>query len=186
MICILGKTASGKNTVANELENKYGFKRIVTYTTRPARWGEVDGVDYHFISRDEFLGKVKRNEFAEWKTYNTVEGEWLYGTAIDDIEGNDKSILIITPDGYRDIIARLGYKPRSIYLYANNETILKRLQNRGDNREEAMRRVEHDNRDFKDVTLLADKIVYNNAHDKLDDVVNKIIEYIGGDYDKSN
>ena len=74
----------------------------------------------------------------------------------------------------------LGYRPKSIYIYANNETIIKRLSQRGDSREEALRRIHSDNKDFKDVALLVDKIVYNNAHDKLDDVILKIIEYIDG------
>ena len=50
MICLIGKTASGKDTIAKELVNKYGYKRIVTYTTRPIRDGEKEGVNYYYIS----------------------------------------------------------------------------------------------------------------------------------------
>ena len=50
IIVLVGKTASGKTTVANELCKHHGYKRIVTYTTRPMRKNEVQDVDYHFIS----------------------------------------------------------------------------------------------------------------------------------------
>ena len=50
-IIIFGKTASGKSRIVNELV-KRGYKKIVTTTTRPARKGEVDGIDYKFITDD--------------------------------------------------------------------------------------------------------------------------------------
>lgn len=180
MICLIGKTASGKDTIAKELVNKYGYKRIVTYTTRPIRDGEKEGVNYYYISKDEFLRMIDNDDFAEWKKYKTVDGDWYYGVALKDLDQSKKSILIVTPDGYKDIIDTLGYRPKSIYIYANSETIIKRLSQRGDSREEALRRIHSDNKDFKDVALLVDKIVYNNAHDKLDNVILKIIEYIDG------
>ena len=57
MIFIAGKTCSGKTRIVSELCKKFGYKKIVTYTTRPIRDKEVDGVDYHFISEEEFEKK---------------------------------------------------------------------------------------------------------------------------------
>jgi guanylate kinase len=49
--------------------------RLVTTTTRAPRDGEIDGVDYHFISRDEFIARRERNEFLEWaETYGNFYG----------------------------------------------------------------------------------------------------------------
>ena len=54
MIVIVGESACGKSSVAKCLVNNYGYKRIVTYTTRKPRDGEVDGFDYFFINQEEF------------------------------------------------------------------------------------------------------------------------------------
>ena len=59
-IIIFGKTASGKSRVVNELV-KRGYKKIVTTTTRPARKGEVDGIDYNFITDDEFKELINKD-----------------------------------------------------------------------------------------------------------------------------
>ena len=50
---IMGKTCSGKTRIVEELCKKYGYHKLVTYTTRPMRKAERDGVDYHFISAKE-------------------------------------------------------------------------------------------------------------------------------------
>ena len=54
MIVLSGPSASGKTEVAKRLMNQYGVKRVITTTTRPMRTGEVDGVDYLFVSKEKF------------------------------------------------------------------------------------------------------------------------------------
>lgn len=174
MIVLIGKSASGKDTILNKLiEN--GYKKIITYTTRPMRKNETQDKTYHFISEGEFKNKVEDGFFVEWKSYITNNGVWYYGSAKEDYDkSDDKTLVILTPDGYRDIINSLGYRPKSIYIYANNSTIRGRLQKRGDDKNEVIRRIEHDNEDFKGVEKLADRIVYNNRESKIDDVINII------------
>ena len=53
MILICGKTGTGKTEVQDQLV-KMGYERIVTYTTRPKRKGEINGIHYHFVSQTEF------------------------------------------------------------------------------------------------------------------------------------
>lgn len=176
---IIGKTCSGKTKIVDKLVSTYKYKKIVTYTSRPRRKGEVQGKDYHFITEKDFKQKIEDNFFAEWKSYNTEFGVWYYGTALEDLENADKkSIIILTPDGYRDLINKLSDKPTVIYIYANNPTIMKRLKKRGDSKEEAQRRIEHDNADFKGAEYLAQKIIYNNDGTDINDVVEKIHKYI--------
>lgn len=176
---LVGKTCSGKTTIANELINSYKFKRIITYTTRPVRKSEKDGTDYHFISLEEFNKKVKEGFFAEWKSYTTTEGVWFYGTALEDLKNADEdTIVILTPNGYRDIKNKLKNKFKCIYVYANNETIKKRLIGRGDDENEARRRLEHDNEDFKDFEYEADKIFYNNDGTNINTVVERILNFV--------
>ena len=141
MITIIGKTCSGKNRIVNDLINNYGFNQIVTYTTRSPRNGEVNGETYHFVNTDDFMQKMKSGFFAEWKAYTTTEGVWYYGTAMEDLEkADDKTVVILTPDGYRDIKGKVDCRIVSIYLYANNATIKKRLMARGGDPKEAERR----------------------------------------------
>lgn len=176
-IIIFGKTASGKSRIVNELV-KRGYKKIVTTTTRPARKGEVDGIDYNFITDDEFKELINTRYFAEWKKYDTVDGTWYYGSPLDEISRSDnKSIVILTPDGYRDIKDELD-EHISIYIYANNKTIRNRLSKRGDKKEEADRRIKQDNKDFKDAEFLADRIFYNNEDKDISDLVDEICKYL--------
>lgn len=180
MIILIGKTASGKTLIREELIRR-GYSSIITYTSRPVRKGEKQDVTYHFISEKEFRQKIDDRFFAEYKTYDTVFGKWYYGSALEDLENApEKSVIILTPDEYRDVVDKLHKKPISIYIYANNSTIKKRLKKRGDNKDEAQRRIEHDNEDFKDVENMVDKIVYNNDGTNISDVVDKILKYVEG------
>ena len=179
ILILTGKTCSGKNAVSDKLINEHGFHRVITYTTRPMRNGEVNGDTYHFVNTDDFMQKMKSGFFAEWKAYTTTEGVWYYGTAMEDLEkADDKTVVILTPDGYRDIKGKVNCKVISIYLYANNVTIKKRLMDRGDDPKEAERRVLHDNEDFKGIENEVDRIVYNNESDAIDGVVQKILKYV--------
>ena len=179
ILILLGKTTSGKDTIVNKLVDEYDFKKLITYTTRPKRKNEKNGVVYHYITEENFKQRIEEGFFAEWKTYNTEFGVWYYGTALEDLEkADDKTIIILTPDGYRDIIKKLPDKPKSIYIYANNATIKNRLVKRGDDENEAKRRLEHDNIDFKGIENKVDKIVYNNDGEKIEDVIQKILTYM--------
>lgn len=179
MLCLVGKTASGKDLIIKELTSKHDFKKMVTYSTRPKRKGEKDGVTYHYISEEDFLKKIDEGFFAEWKSYDTEFGKWYYGSAIEDYEkADDKTVIILTPDGYRDIVEKLSNRPTAIYIYANNATIKKRLLKRGDDKNEAQRRLEHDNEDFKGIENEVDRIVYNNDGTDINEVVDKILEFM--------
>ena len=72
---ITGKSGAGKSTIVKELE-KYGFHPVLTTTTRPKREKEIQNVDYHFVSEEEFLEKIDQNYFAEYKVYKTELGIW--------------------------------------------------------------------------------------------------------------
>ena len=177
MIIIVGKTASGKDTVVKKLVDDYKYTKIITYATRPMRKGEKQDITYHFISDDEFNQKINEGFFAEYKAYDTEFGKWYYGTSLEDLENaEDNNIIILTPDGYRDVVNKLSKKPIAIYIYANNATIKKRLLKRGDDKNEAERRVSHDNDDFKGIENEVDKIVYNNDGTDINNVIQKILD----------
>lgn len=179
MLVVIGKTASGKTTIVDKLVAEYGYRKIVTTTSRPIRKKEKQGVDYNFISEEEFKNKIEDGTFAEWKCYHTVDGDWYYGCYLNEIvNAGDKDIIILTPDGYRDVCYKSRKKLPVIYIYANIKTIETRLKKRGDKKEEAQRRIEHDNQDFKGAEELADRIFYNNETNDVDEVTRKIVEYL--------
>ena len=180
LLILLGKTCSGKTEITKELV-KRGWAKVVTDTTRPKRKGERNGKDYNFISDSEFEMKKSSGYYMETKSYVMADGKTVkYGSPIKSIResGDVDTVLIVTPDGYRDFLKRVTIPHKSIYIYTNRSTALKRLKKRGDNADEASRRINADNIDFKGIETLVDKIVYNNDGTDLAAVVNKIEDLI--------
>lgn len=87
MIEIIGKNGSGKSYLANRLYD-FGFERNVGYTTRPMRDGEIDGIDYYFISNEQFEQMIKNNEFIDYK----IRNGFYYGISKNKI--NNNTILV--------------------------------------------------------------------------------------------
>lgn len=184
MIILIGKTCSGKDTILNKLVKNYGYSKLITYTTRSKRKGEVQDKTYHFISEEEFLSKIDSEFFLEYRKYETADGIWYYGSAKEDYEkADDKTVVILTPRGFSALKLwtsrnniKLDINP--LYIYANIQTIRDRLKKRGDKKEEAERRIKADNADFDGVLEMTDRIFYNNERDNVDDVVEAIHDYI--------
>ena len=132
------------------------------------------------MAKTEFKEKIGSGFFLEYKEYRSAHGTWYYGSAKEDYEKSDeKTVIILTPDGYRDFLREYpNMDHTSIYLYSNNKTLENRLIKRGDDPKEAKRRLDSDNKDFKGVQGLVHKIVYNNENNSLDVIVNKILEYV--------
>lgn len=163
MIVLTGKSCSGKDSIGKELE-KLGIKKLVTYTSRPPRENEVDGVDYHFVSFNDFKNLVKKSFFAEWRIYKTNEGIWMYGSAKKDYKAVNNKYIILTPDGL-DTIKNKGINVISFYIDATDDVILERLKKRGDNKEEATRRFIQDKKDFEGIKQKVDFVLFNDIAD---------------------
>ena len=101
MIALIGMTCTGKDTTLQDLI-KLGYEPIVSYTTRPKREGEINGVTYHFVSDDEFELLRSRNIFAETTEYRVAsEDIWKYGTARLDLKGD--KVMIVNPEGLKNL-----------------------------------------------------------------------------------
>jgi guanylate kinase len=184
LIIIAGKSGSGKDAVVNELCRR-GYKRIITYTTRPMRQHESQGNPYYFISEKEFKEKEANGFFMETKEYNTVKGVWYYGSPKKELlnpkNNMENRLIILTPLGVEDFTKETRNKKinaKIIYLRANSGTISKRLKRRGDDPKEVERRIEKDENDFVAFEYFADKCIYNNSGTELKDVADIIDEYI--------
>ncbi len=83
LVILSGPSGVGKDTVLAAWQQKNPrVRRVIAYTTRAPRAGEVDGVDYHFVSADQFLAKAERGDFLEHKL---VHGNY-YATPLVDME----------------------------------------------------------------------------------------------------
>lgn len=153
MIIIMGRAGTGKTSLVNELV-KRGYEKIKTCTTRPIRDGEEDGVDYFFLTDDQFRKYAQNNYFAEIKRYYTTEGEWLYGTPkVELLSSDEKSVIILTPDGVRAVKPLLdsrGIQYTVVLIGAKASVIKRRMIQRGDDMDEIIRRIRADDEDFED------------------------------------
>lgn len=82
---LMGKSASGKDTIYEQLleDAALNLRRIVLYTTRPARTGEQEGVEYHFTDEAQVSRLEEEGRIIELRAYDTVYGVWKYFTADD-------------------------------------------------------------------------------------------------------
>jgi guanylate kinase len=139
-LILVGKAASGKDHLKNILVSR-GFEREVSYTTRPPRPNEVDGVDYHFVTEEVFLHMKKEGLFYESQCFNG----WWYGTTISEWE--EKNVFIFTPSGVKDIRPEDRNRCTIIYLDIPESIRLERLMDRMD-ADKADRRIAADEKDF--------------------------------------
>lgn len=160
MIILVGESASGKSSIERNLVDNYGFKKIVSYTTRKPRLAETNGVDYHFISTELFLELKNQGFFAETATYNG----WHYGTAKEDCT-NDK-VAVLTPHGLRQMSKIQGIDIVSFYINVPRRDRLIKILQRGDNIEEAYRRSLSDVGQFDGIADEVDFVIDNVGYEK--------------------
>ncbi len=160
MLVLIGASASGKTEIAKRLIAHHNFKKTVTYTTRPKRSGEVDGVDYHFLGRDEFITKMKIGFFLETSEYSGN----LYGTAFKDAS-LDK-VLIVDIRGANALYEALKDDVMIFFIETPVAIRRERMQARGDFKEDIEQRLTIDQAYFKVEALVhVDKIIVNERHD---------------------
>ena len=176
MLCLCGGSGVGKDTLMKKLIEKYDYRRLVTYTTRPKREGEVNGIDYHFVSPKMFHELCADDFFAETTNYTVANGEvWEYGTANKDIR-ND-TIVILNPHGLKELKKNKSLDIIAIHLFASYGEIWNRLRERGDYSDEASRRMEADKKDFEDIDEYIDFAVNTSGRysiDEMADLINQI------------
>lgn len=171
LVLIIGPGGVGKDTIVNEMVKKYGYNKSISYTTRKPRPNEKDGVDYHFVNRDEFMYMVEQNMFLEYAEFN---GNY-YGTP-SNYDDNKINLLIVDVQG--GLSLRQKHACVSIFIKPPNMKELRnRLVKRGtDSEKEIDRRMKL----AFDEILNMDKfdfIVENDDLNKAIDDVNEIINH---------
>ena len=86
IICLMGKSSSGKDTIyKNLMEDKsLGLRKLIPYTTRPMREGEQEGVEYHFTDEAGLARLQEEDRVIEIRAYDTVYGVWKYFTVWEE------------------------------------------------------------------------------------------------------
>ena len=158
---LMGKSASGKDSLYHVLSERLPLLPVVLYTTRPKRAHEQDGRDYHFIGQTELAAMRASGELIEERTYHTVAGDWTYCTAKGSVPLAQGDCLGIgTPESFEQLRGYLG-TDTVIPLYIEVEDGL-RLQRALDreraqekpNYAELCRRFLTDTEDFSEEKLL--------------------------------
>ena len=181
MIIIIGKAGTGKTSVVEELY-KRGFDRILTCTTRPMRAGEQEGIDYFFLTEEQFAKFSWMGYFAETREYHTSQGIWRYGSPkVEFLSATDRDVIILTPDGVRAIIPFLkehNIEYQVVMIDSDDDVIRQRMLDRGDEEEEINRRIESDKVDFADVGDITDAIVMNNGDKIVAEVTDRLLDMV--------
>ena len=110
------------------------------------------------------MDKLKNGFFAENTKYDTVEGIWRYGAAIEDVD--DTKVCVINPDGLRQLKTNKNLNIKSFYIDVDEESIHEKLEIRGDKKAEYERRLESDKLDFYKIEDEVDFIINNEGYNK--------------------
>ncbi len=177
LYCLMGKSASGKDTFYKDLmeEEKLHLKTVVSYTTRPPREGEKDGVEYHFVSRQQLEDYDQAGKVIECRNYPTVHGIWSYFTVDDgqiDPKGQQDMLIIGTLESYeklRDYFGKEYVEP--IYIHVEDgerlmRALLRERQQEQPKYAEMCRRYLADEKDFSQENLEKCEIteIYENSN----------------------
>lgn len=186
---LMGKSATGKDTIYKKIIERaeLHLQEVVTYTTRPIRKNETEGVEYHFVDK-EFFDKCKeKNNIIEYRMYNTVHGPWYYFMVNDgqiNLQSEKKYIIIGTLESYEQIRRYYGkgvVKP--IYIEIDDGERLTRALNREKEQstpkyEEMCRRFLADSKDYSEENLLKNEITVRYDNTDLNKCIEQIVSYI--------
>lgn len=177
LVALVGSSAVGKSTVERILQDLFGYKRCISTTTRPKRDYEVDGVDYYFVSDEEFHEMIEEGLLAESTCFNS----WNYGLSIAEIEDGD--IVVVEPNGLQQIINNIGRENVFVvYLtLSDKDRLIRSLVNRGDNDvDEVIRRYQADKRDMQGMVDNSDITIVNHDSNRTAKIIDSIIKTLEG------
>lgn len=190
IFCVMGKSASGKDTIYRELlaHKELSLRRVIPYTTRPIRDGEVDGDTYFFCSEKQVQELQDAGKIIELRTYHTVYGPWKYFT-VDDGQFDEQTgnyLMIGTLETYGKICTYFG-EDRVIPIYIeveDGERLIRAISREREQEkpkyEEMCRRFLADAEDFSEENLKRNGINTRFNNLELNATIEQIAEYMKG------
>lgn len=172
IIAVMGQAGAGKDSFVHALiAGNYfpGAKEIVSCTTRPIRENEIDGINYHYLTNEEFTKQVLNGEMLEATVFNN----WCYGTSIKNLDENTLNIGVFNPEGIEILQEVNNIDLTIIYIVASDKVRLLRQLNREENPncDEIVRRYGADKKDFRQERIDAinpDYKILNNGDKTID------------------
>ena len=172
LIVVSGPSGAGKDTIVSKvIENNDKIWLSVSATSRKPRKGEVEGINYFFLNKEEFEQKIKEDYFVEYATY----ADNYYGTPkekiIEKLEKGIDVILVIEIEGARKIKEIL---PETLFIFImppSEKELLSRLKNR--KTEDKKKIIERFNIAYKEINEVT-KYNYVVVNDKIDEAVDKV------------
>ena len=158
-IVIAAPSGSGKTTIVNKLlkEKNLNLSFSVSATSRAPRNNEVDGLNYFFLSKDEFIKRIENKEFIEWQE---VYENTYYGTLISELENSLEKNLIFDIDVYGGLNIKKKFSKQTITIFIKppsiNELEARLIDRNLDSESSVKTRISK----AKDEMLLADKFDY--------------------------
>lgn len=188
IVCLMGKSSSGKDTIYRELleQRQIHLKAMVPYTTRPVRAGESEGVEYHFTDEEGYRELLRSGSIVEDRAYNTCYGVWRYFTVADETVNLDREsyLLIGTLEAYCQIRKFYGAdKVVPVMIELDDGARLQRALDREKTQdhpryEEMCRRFLADAEDFSEEKLRLAGIGRTFRNDDLDSCLQEIVTYL--------
>ena len=127
IIIFSGPSGVGKSTIINELIKHKKLYFSISHTTREKRHNEIDGVDYFFVSNNEFINLINDDYFIEYEKYGTD----FYGTGKDQLIKNDLiTVLDVEVNGATKLLQD-NSDFVGIFIDIENNELIKRLETRG-------------------------------------------------------
>jgi len=186
LVVVSSPSGGGKDTVINELLSIFPDSvRLLTTTSRLPRPGDVDGVDYNFVSKDEFEDKIKNNELVE---YNNYVGNY-YGIEKKELEKSlEKNGIVFTniEVNGKESLDKLGIKHLAIFLLPGSlEVLHDRIANRGGVTKEIIaRRLDTAKQEMKKSNEYDYRVA--NKDGKFDETVKELTEIIQKELEDRN
>lgn len=169
---LMGASGSGKTTIGNYLK-ELGLPEIISHTTRPKREGEVDGVTYYYVTKEEFdkIEKVEQVQYGE-NFYCISKAE------IDNkLNASDRLFVICDVNGMEQVKAHYPDEVVVIYLYTSLKEMKHRMKKRGDSIENIKVRIQYAKKTQElDNGKYADFKIKNRDLKKTKRIVRKIIQ----------
>ena len=149
ILAFFGESAAGKDTLAKVLAERDEFHAVVSCTTRPKRDYEQDGVDYHFLTTEEFTKKVLDGTMLEATEFRN----WFYGTPIESLKADKINVGVFNISGIECLLKDSRLEVIPVYIACEDKTRLLRSLNRETTPdcEEICRRFLTDKKDFEDI-----------------------------------